>query len=330
MTEATTTRSEDVAPPILVHIGYHKSGSQWLRQRLFGDEASGFRWLGKGQDASHPLHRLVRDRPLEFDAAGLRQAFDPKIEKAWTKNLVSVVGMPRLSGSAYSGGYDSKQIADRIKAVFPEARVLMVIREQRSALVATYKQYIKGGGICRLPEFLFPEMSHGWRVPPFDFRHFEYHHLIRYYRSLFGADRVLCMLYEQFSEDPRRFVQTIAEFCERSLPQQLLEALPYRKRPNPSWSALGLSLARPLNRFGVARDLNPSPLLGGSTRLNTLGRRIMQFDFAGHRATRALAARSETKLRRAVDEAVGDRYVESNRITAELLGVDLAAYGWMV
>jgi hypothetical protein len=48
------------------------------------------------------------------------------------------------------------------------------------------------------------------------------------------------------------------------------------------------------------------------------------------RATRMLAERSEQSLKQAVAEAIGDRYVESNRTTAELLGVDLAAYGWML
>jgi hypothetical protein len=39
-------------------------------------------------------------------------------------------------------------------------------------------------------------------------------------------------------------------------------------------------------------------------------------------------AHEEDRLRRTVDEIVGDRYAESNRRTGELIGVDLAAYGW--
>jgi hypothetical protein len=48
------------------------------------------------------------------------------------------------------------------------------------------------------------------------------------------------------------------------------------------------------------------------------------------RGARALSDRSERRLREAVAAAVGDRYAESNRATAELFGVDLAGYGWPV
>jgi hypothetical protein len=41
-----------------------------------------------------------------------------------------------------------------------------------------------------------------------------------------------------------------------------------------------------------------------------------------------LATGVDAKLRRVVDAIVGDRYVESNRATAELTGLDLASYGW--
>ena len=61
-----------------------------------------------------------------------------------------MVSFPRLSGHPYSGGYDSRMIADRVAEVFPEARILIVIREQRSMIVSTYKQYVNAGGEARL------------------------------------------------------------------------------------------------------------------------------------------------------------------------------------
>jgi hypothetical protein len=41
-----------------------------------------------------------------------------------------------------------------------------------------------------------------------------------------------------------------------------------------------------------------------------------------------LVERSDDALRRAVVEAVGDRYARSNQITAELTGIDLGGFGW--
>ena len=47
-------------------------------------------------------------------------------------------------------------------------------------------------------------------------------------------------------------------------------------------------------------------------------------------APRQAVDREEERLRRSVEDIVGDRYVDSNRQTAALLGVDLGAYGWMI
>jgi sulfotransferase family protein len=314
---------------ILLHIGYHKTGSQWLRRALFGNPETGYRWLGKAP-RSHPMHRFVRDRPLEFDAAALRAAFDPLVARAQRKGLVPVMGWPRLSGSAYSGGYDSKLLADRMKAVFPEARVMMLIREQRSMLLSTYKQYVSSGGAATLQDFLYPATERGWRLPAFAFEYLEYHHLIAYYRGLFGAERVLALAFEEFAEDPRGVVERVTEFAGRSVPEEVLDRLPYDERRNPSASALGVAIARPLNQFGSARDIHPAPLFGGVTPIYRLGKHALRTEWQNKRVTRALAARSEQRLRQAVRAAVGDRYVRSNRITSELIGVDLGAYGWML
>jgi hypothetical protein len=95
---------------------------------------------------THPVHTLVRARPFDFDAATVRSEFEPMLADAEREGLLPIVSFPRLSGHPYSGGYDSRPIADRIAQVFPEARILIVIREQRSTIVSTYKQYVHAGG----------------------------------------------------------------------------------------------------------------------------------------------------------------------------------------
>ena len=87
----------------LVHVGYHKTGTNWLQEELFGDPRTGYRWLGK-QPLTHPVHTLVRARPLDFDAAAVRAEFEPMLTDAERAGLLPVVSFPRLSGHPYSGG----------------------------------------------------------------------------------------------------------------------------------------------------------------------------------------------------------------------------------
>ena len=311
-------------PPILVHIGYHKTGSRWLRDLFFGNPATGYGWVDKAGE-EHPVRRLVRARPFEFDAEASRREFEPLLAKIVDAGLQPVVSFERLSGNPFSGGYDSKEIADRLVQVFPDGRVLAVVREQRSMIVSTYKQYVREGGAMSVTKFMQPPTSRSLRIPWFDFRHFEYHHLLGYYRRLFGAERVLALPYEQFRGDPRSFVERLAEFAGRPLTAEQLDALPFEAQTNPGPPATAIAARRWLNGLGVRTDLNPAPPLA-SPACWKLGKRIDRLSLAPRRAV----SHEEEKLRRLVAERVGDRYVESNRRTAELTGLDLGGYGWMI
>lgn len=309
---------------MLLHIGYHKTGSRWLRHLFFGNPATGYGWVDKAGE-EHPVRRLVAARSFEFDAEASRAEFEPLLARIADAGLHPVVSFERFSGNPFSGGYDSKEIADRLVQVFPEARVLAVIREQRSMIVSTYKQYVREGGAMPVTKFMFPPTSRSLRVPWFDLRHFEYHHLLGYYRRLFGPERVLALPYEQFRSDPRSFVDRLARFAGRPLTGEQLDALPFESQTNPGPPATAIAARRWLNGLGVRSDLNPAPPLA-SPAFWKLGKRIDRLSLAPRRTV----AHEEEKLRRVVAERVGDRYVDSNRRTAELTGLDLGAYGWMI
>jgi hypothetical protein len=310
---------------VLVHIGYHKTGTKWLRAVLFRDPRTGYGWIEKD---SSPIRAIVRDRPLEFDAGATRAELEPLVHEVEAAGLLPVVCWGRLAGQAFSGGYDVNELADRLHAVLPEARILAVIREQCSMIVSTYKQYVKAGGAAPLHAFLEPSEDQGWRVPTFDYEYFEYHRLLGYYRSLFGAESVLVLPYEQLVRERREFVTRVAEFAGRPVPDDVLDRMLKSRRTNPAQSALMISATRPLNRFGPRNELNPSPLLDSRRIAAFAAQARKKVDPARLPGGRALSERSERRLREAVAAAVGDRYAESNRATAELFELDLARYGW--
>jgi hypothetical protein len=306
---------------VLIHIGYHKTATSWLQTHLFNREGTGFGWLGKS--AASPVRRFVDEDPLDFDSAALRSALEPLLERRRARGVVPTVSMERLSGHPFSGGYDCKEIADRLASVFPEGRVLVVVREQRSMIVSTYKQYVRAGGAATLEQFLEPPRSKSRRVPWFDRRYFEYDRLLRHYVSLFGAERVLCLPYEQFVRDGPAFVGAIARFAGRPLDDARLGALPFDHRSNRAPSAAGTERQRRRNKLGVRSELNPAPLLD-----QTSFARIPPKLLARVLRLRLDSAELERRLRDTVEAFVGDRYAASNRRTGELARVDLARFGW--
>jgi hypothetical protein len=176
--------------------------------------------------------------------------------------------------------------------------------------------------------FVKPPGQKEARLPLFDPRHFEYHHLIRHYQALFGRNAVLALPYEQFAADPASFTARIGEFAGRPIPEDVLSALRFERRRHKSPSAAAISINRRLNRVFVRADVNPAPIFE-SHFAERIGRRIDPRRIERVVPER-LARRSDGSLRALVAKLVGDRYAASNRLTEELTGIDLGAYGWHV
>jgi hypothetical protein len=331
MAKSPRTNALDLEAPLhegagrpLLHIGYHKTGTSWLQKFLFQNAEAGFMWSGKGTDS--PVNRLVVTHPLDFSAKAARADFGRSIERARARRLTLVVSLERLSGHPFSGGYDSKEIADRLEAVFPDGRVLVVIREQRSMILSTYKQYLKAGGALALRHFLDPPTYRRPRVPHFDLRHFEYHRLLSHYRRLFGPN-VLALPYEQLQTDPEGFATAIVQFAGGSLDPETIGALPFSERPNLAQRGSIVPWTRLCNRLFVRCDINPTPLAASSRGAALLARCAKTVD---RLAPERLQEGLERRWRDAIREAVGDRFRDSNRASAKLTGLDLEAYGYDV
>ncbi len=319
-----------VPSPLLIHIGYYKTGSTWLQRFLFGDPASRFGSLAKDFVRDSPVWQLAGLSPFDFDAAALREDFARLIGSVEAKGLLPVISFERLAGSPFSGGHDSALIAERLVRIFPEAKVLAVIREQRSMIVSTYKEYVKAGGALSLARFIASPRSKSLRVPWFDLRFFEYDRLLRHYSELFGAERLLVLAYEEFVEDPTAFVARIARFAGLPFDAEQLDSLPFDRTARQSPSAAWIAVRRRLNRLAVRDEVNPAPLF--EARIVKRAVRWARRDPArlvDAVLPRPLHHRCDSKLRRVATAAVGDRYRESNRATSELTGIDLSSYGWM-
>ena len=297
----------------LLHIGYHKTGSSWLQKCVFENAKAGFSRVRGLKKLS-----LVEANPFDFEARKVSKKIEPRIREAQARNLVPVLSRERLSGNPHSGGYDSKIIADRLAAVFPTARVLVVIREQISMLVSVYKQYIQIGGAATFQQYV-TRPSVPPRIPLFRFDFFEYHRLISYYQDLFGATNVLVLPYELLRTQPEKFLEQIGEFLD-------VPAIHSDGRwQNVSASALTLSLKRHANRYVVLDSVNPAPPFAVPGSNEILLRTCRRVDT---KIPVALRDRYERRWREYAEREVGTRYAESNALTEKLTNLDLRAFGY--
>jgi hypothetical protein len=302
---------------VLVHVGYHKTGTSWLQNSVFKPSA-GFLQPWTGRDL---IRILVAVHDLDFDADEARRQLTEARVGDVEPGIVDVVSHERLSGNPHSGGYDSRAIADRVCATFPGAQVLMVIREQSGMIVSSYKQYVHVGGALPLNGYLHGARRAA-RVPQFRFSQFAYDRLIAHYQASFGSDRVLVLPYEQLAANPIAFLAAIANFAHADVGRDVRTQAVHRGQ-----SGAAAALKRRLNLFLVRDAVNPAALVG-SSRVQ-LGVRALT-NSLDRRLPKRLRDASDERLRTQVAAAIAGRYEESNRRTAALTGLDLAGLGYRV
>lgn len=307
------------AIPLLLHIGYHKTGSTWLQRVLFDNAERGFT-----TETGEPRHALVHDfvlpDALAYDAEQVRDKFAAARAAALAQQETLVLSHERLSGYPSSGGHDRRMIADRLRETFPDARVLIVIREQRALIRSMYSQHITDGGTERLERFLHrPEPGLG-RKPWFDPAFYAFDRLIAYYRGLFGADRVLALPFELLVRDPQDFVDRLAAFCgHASLP------LGPVSRENDRRPLLMQAVQRRLNALLYDNELSPGALVHIPRFAKRFGRLRGLFDAC---SPRFIERRMDARLVREIAAFAGDRFRESNGQTSRMIGIDLGEWGY--
>src|SRR5688572_31265244 len=168
--------------PLIVHVGLHKTASSWLQEHYLPHAQYGFWFPPLAPDSRRPVkaaghillwnenQRLIDEDEFDVSAARSRLA---EYEKP--HGLIPVISNERLAGHPLSNGYDRQTLARRILLVFPQARILLVIREQNALIMSNYMQYLKYGG-WHTPEGYLKPQSDG-RKPDLSLRFWDYSRL---------------------------------------------------------------------------------------------------------------------------------------------------------
>ncbi len=334
----------------LIHIGYHKTASTWLQENLFDNEASGFkRFISQ---------REIRDKLILVNGLD----FNEEEFKDYYKSLVnddscSVISNERLSGNPHSGGYDSKEIADRLKACFPEGKILIVIREQKDMILSTYIQYVRAGGACALHDYLEPSKRNQAIMPLFNYEYFNYYRLVNYYQKLFCKKSVLVLPFELFKNEPEVFAKKISNFAS----VKGLEELPFAKKTNKRISTLSSIFLRQSNKLFAKSTLNPfatdlnswkeilvnpyhekkivqkseqeNPNLVPKTEQvkeneHSRGNNYKNILLLDSIIPKKIHKFFDIRIKEIIAEKLTDRYSEANKKLAEIIDTDLSEYGY--
>lgn len=301
---------------ILIHIGYHKTATTWLQRHFFSNSEM-FVNLADYRDVDR---FIVRPHPMRYDLAAAKTFFKERHQALQPGDVVEVISSEDLCGNPHTGGYESAWIPDRLKALFPDAKILIVVRRQADAILSLYRLYVRFGGRLDLRRWLSRSFYPGYYG--FDHQHLQYDILVARYTELFGADRVCVLPYEWFDSDARGFCQAILEFADS--PRLEPGELAFDRLEGRSSAGVILPLKRVLNVFVKSRLIEaPVVDLGG------FGKFVMKaLDWAGKFSPPAVERRIAHRDLAVIDEFFSKSFDESNRRLARLANIDLDKWGY--
>lgn len=301
--------------PLLIHIGYHKTGTTWFQRELF-QPAFGYNPL---MTHGEVFSAIVRPHTLTFDPSPTRDLLAQRRDRG-AAGSVDVISSEILSGNPFYGGRESDLYAQRLKAVAPDARILITTREQLRALTSVYMQYLLRSGTQTPRQFFADDPVMGYFA--FGPEHFEYHRLVGLYRDLFGAENVALLTQEGLTRDPLGLVRHLAAFAGVGVqydPGQLSTA-PVSPSPPESFAPV----LRRINHFRSG-PAGLAPVLD----LGRLGKPLYSAAGAlGRTGPMRSLLRDARPVTAEVRRRFDGRFVESNRLLKAMLGdqVDLAGY----
>lgn len=128
------------------------------------------------------------------------------------EDKLNIISNEGFSGNTYHPFKSAEERyikADRLKAMFPDAYVLVGTRMHLTWMPSLYSQYLKRGGALTYEK---------WKenVDP---DYFDYDRYITYLKKLFGEKKVHVYKFEDLKENHHKFVLGICAFLEVDVPE---------------------------------------------------------------------------------------------------------------
>lgn len=303
----------------LLHLGYIKTGSTFLQRAVFNRPDLGF-VLPSGHPRGILAEQIITSDSFSFDPDRARPIFQQAERQSIQQNpgCVPVWSEEVLIGNPLSRRYDGESNSRKLKETFGHAKILIVIREQRSMALSMYKEFIRQGNPNGLDDFIGTGSEPKGFNPILNRWFLEYSNAIEAYYQLFGQSEVLILPYEQLREDPHRFISRIQRHAGA---QSKSDAQIDAERRHQSIGSAALGLQRTINRFNVRSPLSPkrSPIHQLAERSARAVSKLLP---------NSIHKKADQDLRARIDERFSGSYKEDNQKVAELIGVDLSQYGY--
>lgn len=193
----------DRARQVLIHIGYHKCASTFLQRQVFPLLNVGYVPM-----AGHERDVLAELGSPHFDEEKFRKWVDRQLAEKCSEadRRWLILSHEQLSGHPTGRStIDYRRIAGNLYGLYPQARFLIVIRNQFNYMrsVYSFRVAVHGDERRTFEEFVREEGEAGL------FRKMEYDRLVSFYANLVGRENLLVLPLELMKVDMGRFILSV-------------------------------------------------------------------------------------------------------------------------
>jgi Sulfotransferase family len=230
---------------IYLHVGMPKTATTFLQARCF-PYFKGLKY--QNNDIRDLVDRIIYTNPIFLDLKRTRQEFDALLRNVDEETLL--ISQERLFGNMLRNYHDNVYLASCLKAVFPNAKLIIVIRRQDELVESIYKQSLQSWHHQRINSFLnyrhgsFADSDDQLGLPSLDVKQMDLYRYVQNYVEHFGRENVFVLPYELLRHDQRAFLERLAAILK-------VEPIypPGNNHENRGYSWLSCRIALLLNRF---------------------------------------------------------------------------------
>jgi hypothetical protein len=242
---------------IYIHIGYSKTATTTLQNNLFAHlkrfDIIGKPWTSKNNIHQKIIETITECETMEYNGKDLLNEVFAVSHNA--KLLISHEGFS--GGPILSGRVSRYEIACRLKNLFPQAKILIVLREQKSMIKSRYLEKLKNGRTKLNFNEWFKVNSENMHKENI-FQYFHYDKILELYIELFGDKNVEVLLFEDFKVKQEYFLKKLFNWL--SLPYNEREVFVQKikiSHDNKTVTQETLMLGKLLKRYPFIKNFIP-------------------------------------------------------------------------
>jgi len=232
--------------------------------------------------------------------------------------FVPCVSYETLTGDPVTGTFDGHTVAERLFKVFPDAKVLVVIRNQRSLIASSYYEYIRRRGTAGIGDYIpARQYSSGYHSPCRE-DWLDFDSLLQTYELLFGIDRICVVPMEWLSSNIESLASRLSDRIGVTAP------VGASGREYGSWKPAVYPLVCQVNRFCSCPHAG---LVSGENLFFNIARQAsIRF---GSRIPRIIQSAISNQVDAKIDALGLDQYRDGNASIALRYDLPLADLGYV-